>query len=201
MCSLHDRAEIQLMLALITNQSTNLYNVWQLLKIGVKVTITNKDITYSTVDKKLWKSIFDSNKTGTIKHLAKYLCSVRLHYIFSMEPSVDFRVAQWVSSLDLTTQTSLSPVRRGFAPSFVNYKKGCTRLAATSDKVYQLLAHGRWFSPGIPASSTTKTVRHDIAEILLKVALNTKIQIPTLWNLLTNKYIDKSRFTYITSTC
>jgi hypothetical protein len=26
-----------------------------------------------------------------------------------------------------------------------------------SDKVYQLLAHGRWFSPGTPASSTTKT--------------------------------------------
>jgi hypothetical protein len=45
------------------------------------------------------------------------------------------------------------------------------------DNVYQLLAHGRWFSQGIPASSTTKTDRHDIAEILLKVALNTKIQI------------------------
>jgi hypothetical protein len=30
---------------------------------------------------------------------------------------------------------------------------------------------------GTPASSTTKTGRHDIAEILLKVALNTKIQI------------------------
>jgi hypothetical protein len=28
------------------------------------------------------------------------------------------------------------------------------------DKVYQLLAHGRWFSPGTPASSTTKTGRH-----------------------------------------
>jgi hypothetical protein len=56
----------------------------------------------------------------------------------------------------------------------------CTRLAAAaSDKVYQLLAQGRWFSPGTPASSTTKTGRHDIAEILLKVALNTKIQIPT----------------------
>ena len=52
-------------------------------------------------------------------------------------------------------------------------QKGCTRLAATSDKVYQLLAHGRWFSPSTPASSTTKTGRHDIAEILLKVALNT----------------------------
>jgi hypothetical protein len=48
-------------------------------------------------------------------------------------------------------------------------QKGCTRLA--SDKVYQLLVHGRWFSPGTPASSTTKTGRHDIAEILLKVAL------------------------------
>jgi hypothetical protein len=40
-----------------------------------------------------------------------------------------------------------------------------------------LLAHGRSFSPGIPASSTTKTDRHDIAEILLKVALNTKNKI------------------------
>jgi hypothetical protein len=44
-----------------------------------------------------------------------------------------------------------------------------------SDKIYHLLAHGRWFSSGTPASSTTKAGRHDIAEILLKVALNTKI--------------------------
>jgi hypothetical protein len=36
---------------------------------------------------------------------------------------------------------------------------------------------GAWFSPGTPASSTTKIGRHDIAEILLKVALNTKNQI------------------------
>jgi hypothetical protein len=44
----------------------------------------------------------------------------------------------------LTTHTSLSPTRR--------------------DKVYQLLAHGGWFSP---ASSTTKIGRHYIAEITL----------------------------------
>jgi exonuclease VII small subunit len=125
----------------------------------------------------------------------------------------------------LTTHTSQSPIRRGFVPCFVNYKKGCTRLAAASDKVNQLLAHntvescyvklgkvnskfrfklsafqlnllllsqismcrnfgylkkgctrlaaasdkvnqllahGRWFSPGTPASSTTKIGRHDI---------------------------------------
>ena len=58
--------------------------------------------------------------------------------------------------------------------------KGCTRLSAASDKVYQLLAHGRWFSPGIPASSSTKTGRHDISEILLKVALSTINQIKSI---------------------
>ena len=71
------------------------------------------------------------------------------------------------SSYKPITNTAL--VRAGF----VNYKKRCTRLAAAIDKVYHLLAHGRWFSPGAPASSTTNTGRHDIAEILLKVALNT----------------------------
>jgi hypothetical protein len=54
----------------------------------------------------------------------------------------------------------------------------CTTLC---DKVCQWLATGRWFSPGPMASFTNKTDRHDITEILLKVALNTIIQ--------TNKYI------------
>jgi hypothetical protein len=49
-----------------------------------------------------------------------------------------------------------------------------------------LLAHGRWFSPGTPASSTTKTGCHNIAEILLKVALNTINQIKSI-NLLDDK--------------
>ena len=61
-------------------------------------------------------------------------------------------------------------MRRGFVPGFVNYKKGALD-SQPQVIVYQLLAHGRWFSPGTPASSTTKTGRHDIAEILLKVAL------------------------------
>jgi hypothetical protein len=43
----------------------------------------------------------------------------------------------------------------------------CTTLC---DKVCQWLAIGRWYSP---ISSTNKTDRHDIAAILLKVALNT----------------------------
>jgi hypothetical protein len=62
----------------------------------------------------------------------------------------------------------------GAHPALLITKKACTRLAFASDKAYQLLTYGRWFSPGTPASSTTKTGRHDIAEILLKVALNTQ---------------------------
>jgi hypothetical protein len=57
-----------------------------------------------------------------------------------------------------------------------------------------VLAHGRWFSPGTPVSSTTKTGRHDIAVILLKVALNTINQIKhdkntnVTWLFSTRKY-------------
>jgi len=68
----------------------------------------------------------------------------------------------------LTTRTSLSPIGVGsiLAPLCKLQKRvHSTRpLTAASDKVYQLLAHGRWFSPGTPASSTTKTGCHDIAE-------------------------------------
>jgi hypothetical protein len=46
------------------------------------------------------------------------------------------------------------------------------------DKVCQRPTEGRWFSPGIPVSSTNKTDSHNITEILLKVALNTIILTP-----------------------
>jgi hypothetical protein len=41
------------------------------------------------------------------------------------------------------------------------------------DKDCQWLEARQWFSQGTPVSSTNKTDRHDIAEIFLKVALNT----------------------------
>jgi hypothetical protein len=59
-------------------------------------------------------------------------------------------------------------------PGFVYYKQRCTRLAAASDKGYQLLVNGRWISVGTPAAATTKTGRHDVAKMLLKI---TKHQI------------------------
>ena len=54
--------------------------------------------------------------------------------------------------------------------SRISIRARCTTLC---DKVCQWIATGRWFSPGTPVSSTYKIDRHDIAEILLKVALNT----------------------------
>jgi hypothetical protein len=79
-----------------------------------------------------------------------------------MQLSLYLEAYQWCSGYRVhffssftVKEKGLSPIRRWFAPGFVNYKKGCTRLAAASDKVYQLLAHGRWFFPGTPASSTT----------------------------------------------
>jgi hypothetical protein len=54
----------------------------------------------------------------------------------------------------------------GFCPVPVHNTTLC-------DKVCQWLATGRLFSPCTLVSYTNKTVRHDIAEILLKVALNT----------------------------
>ena len=53
-------------------------------------------------------------------------------------------------------------------------------LLVLCDNVSQWLAKGRWFSPGIPVSSTNKTDHHDITDILLKVALNTITLTPTL---------------------
>jgi hypothetical protein len=45
-----------------------------------------------------------------------------------------------------------------------------------------LLVNGWWFSPDTTASFTIKTGRDDIAEILLKVALNTKNKKINQWS-------------------
>jgi hypothetical protein len=39
-------------------------------------------------------------------------------------------------------------------------QKGCTRLAAASEKGYQLLAHGPWFFPGTLAKPRLTSHQH-----------------------------------------
>ena len=55
------------------------------------------------------------------------------------------------------------------------------RNTTLCDKVCQWLATGQWFSLGTLVSSTDKTDRNDIAEILLKVALNTNTLTPNFF--------------------
>jgi len=78
----------------------------------------------------------------------------------------DLEVEEWPNSYNkLTCETSN-----------VNYKKVCTRLAAASDKIYQLLAYGQLFSPG------TKTGHYDIVESGIKTpTINQSImKLPTM---------------------
>ena len=49
----------------------------------------------------------------------------------------------------------------------------CWCARSFCDKICQCLAAGLWSSPGTLVSATNKPGRHDITEILLKVALNT----------------------------
>ena len=59
----------------------------------------------------------------------------------------------------------------GIFPDCWDYMYSETCLNRTLNKPKSCLNHGWWFSPGTAASSTTKTGRHYIAEMLLKVAL------------------------------
>ena len=47
------------------------------------------------------------------------------------------------------------------SPTYLITSDVISKQYCSQPQVYQLLAHGRWF---FPASSTTKTGRHDIAE-------------------------------------
>ena len=67
------------------------------------------------------------------------------------------------------------------------------------DKVCWWLAAGRWFSPGTLVSSNNKTDRHNIIEILLKVALNTKTLTPKWGDMSTKTLLFTSVMYYIKS--
>jgi hypothetical protein len=74
--------------------------------------------------------------------------------------------------LDLQLPVQSVPI----TTKIVSYKPALGEVYSKK-KLCDKVIHGRRFTPGTPASSTTKTDRPDIAEILLKVGLNTINQI------------------------
>ena len=76
-------------------------------------------------------------------------------------------VIVWLLDLQLPVQIATKVVRSNPVHGEV-YAMQHYVIKLVSD-----LRQGEWFSLGTLISSTNKTDRHDIAEILLKVALNT----------------------------
>jgi hypothetical protein len=95
----------------------------------------------------------------TILYMLQRACNNNMYFllrkfsfllqIFS-ESFIKTRLGLSNNSYKPITNTAWVPAR------FCKLQKGCTRLVAASDKVYQLLAHGRCFSPDTLASSITK---------------------------------------------
>ena len=104
-------------------------------------------------------------------HKKKQSCVTTKYWPYKREPSWPWSYGSWIYNY-LCSQC-LSPLMLWVR---IDIRARCTSLC---DKVCHWLATGRWFSPGPLLSSTNKTYRHAIAEILLKVALNTNKQ--TYW--------------------
>ena len=82
---------------------------------------------------------------------------------------------QRVRSLDIIVHTSLSPIQRGFAPSFVNYKKGALDSRPQVIKLTSCLSMVGCSLRVLWLSEPLKTGCHDIAEILLNGELKTQL--------------------------
>jgi hypothetical protein len=91
------------------------------------------------------------------------------------------------------SHTSLSPIRRGFAPGFVNYKKVCTRLAAASDKSLPVACPGsvvlfgysgflhHWY--GIGQNEQTRTPLTAMGNLRCSGSVSSEIQVFTILSL------------------
>jgi hypothetical protein len=80
------------------------------------------------------------------------------HFLPFSWPSWPWSCGSWV--YNYLSNQYLSPLLLWVR---VSIRVRCTTLC---DKICKWLATGRWFSPGPPVSSTNKTGRHDITEIL-----------------------------------
>ena len=120
--------------------------------------------SYRTRRPMLWKKIY------------KYKIAICTYFYLKIcrEPSWSWLYGGWIYNY-LYYQCQ-SPLKFWVRTSFRRDVLDITLC----DKVCQKLEAGLWFSPGTPVSSTNKTDRHDITEILLKVTLNNINQIISL---------------------
>jgi hypothetical protein len=112
-----------------------------------------------------------------------YLFTKRLSQVlYNIGSSWSWSYGSWI--YDYLCNQCLSPLSCEFEPCSWRGVLDTT----LSDKVCQWLTTGWQFSPGTPVSCTNKSDRHDIIEILLKVALNTINQQTILYNIYINVF-------------
>ena len=104
-----------------------------------------------------------------IKTIFKQLSIVLLHYQYNLKTLILdiylFIYSVFTYIYNCLCSQCLSPLMLWVRISIR------ARSTILCDKVCQWLATGRCLSPGSPVSSTNKTDRHDITEILLKMVL------------------------------
>ena len=113
----------------------------------------------------LWKEYHTSTRWGLRYNIDPHWCDCLPFFLIIQMTTRSWSYGSWIYNYLCTF--CRSPLMLWLRMSV---RARCTTL---SDKVCQWLAPGRWISPFPPVSSTNKTDRHDIGEILLKVALNT----------------------------
>ena len=108
----------------------------------------------------IWKRYINKLKLEKRNFLETYYMQRYVQVMFQ-----NFMLLEWGIDFGLVTP----PVSEQEAQRGQTWCSHILWLAAVSDQVFQLLAHSRWFSPGTPASSSTKTGRHNIFIILHSV--------------------------------
>jgi hypothetical protein len=129
-------------------------------------------LQHSSVE--LWH--FESNVTISLIFCVVYCMSLLVPFHFFLWPLYCLSCLNFTAfDYSLTGSWIYNYLCNQYLSSLMLCVRISTRVRCTPlcDKVCQWLATGRWFSTDSPVSSTNKTDRHDITEILLKVALNT----------------------------
>ena len=136
----------------------------------VKVLTTTVKISFHNTYKSLQNKIFTStihNFRAYMKSGSFYPYNSRVHHVstkHAMGQSWPWSYGSWI--YNYLCNHCLSPLMLWVR---ILIRARCTTLC---DKVCRWLATGLWFSVGTPVFFTNKTDRHDITEILFKVALN-----------------------------
>jgi hypothetical protein len=97
------------------------------------------------------------------------VCLRRMKMSVLIQPLWSWWYGSWINNYLYLYKQCLSPLTLWVR---IPHRRGVL-YATLCDKVCQWLAAGRRFSHGTPDYSSSKTNRHDITEILWKVALNT----------------------------